>query len=53
MLKPLVSFSLRFRGVIVALAIPLSMLMSFAILQALGYTLNMVVLFIYCFEIIS
>ncbi len=30
---------------IVALAIPLSMLMSFAIIQALGYTLNMIVLF--------
>ncbi|HUT01618.1 MAG TPA: efflux RND transporter permease subunit [Phycisphaerae bacterium] len=32
-------------SVIVALAIPLSMLMSFAVLQALGFTLNMVVLF--------
>jgi len=30
---------------IVALAIPLSMLISFTLLQALGYTLNMVVLF--------
>ncbi len=29
----------------VALAIPLSMLMSFVVLQAMGYTLNMVVLF--------
>jgi len=32
-------------SMIVALAIPLSMLMSFAVLQALGYTLNMIVLF--------
>ncbi|MGB2820288.1 MAG: efflux RND transporter permease subunit [Phycisphaerae bacterium] len=32
-------------SVIVALAIPLSMLLSFAIIQALGYTLNMIVLF--------
>ena len=32
-------------SVIVALAIPLSMLMSFALLQFLGYTLNMIVLF--------
>ncbi len=32
-------------SIIVALAIPLSMLMSFAILKALGITLNMVVLF--------
>jgi len=32
-------------SLIVALAIPMSMLMSFALLQALGYTLNMVVLF--------
>ena len=32
-------------SVIVALAIPMSMLISFALLQALGYTLNMVVLF--------
>jgi multidrug efflux pump len=32
-------------SLIVALAIPLSMLMSFAILQMLGFTLNMVVLF--------
>jgi len=32
-------------SLIVALAIPLSMLMSFAIVQALGLTLNMVVLF--------
>jgi len=30
---------------IVATAIPLSMLMSFAIIQAIGYTLNMIVLF--------
>jgi CzcA family heavy metal efflux pump len=30
---------------IVALAMPLSMLMSFVILQAMGYTLNMIVLF--------
>jgi len=30
---------------IVALAMPLSMLMSFAVIQALGYTLNMIVLF--------
>ncbi len=30
---------------IVATAIPLSMLMSFALIQALGYTLNMIVLF--------
>ena len=35
---------LRVSG-IVALAIPTSMLMSFAIIQALGYTLNMIVLF--------
>ncbi len=32
-------------SLIVALAIPMSMLMSFAILQGLGYTLNMIVLF--------
>ncbi len=32
-------------SVIVALAIPMSMLMSFAAIQALGYTLNMIVLF--------
>jgi len=32
-------------SLIVALAIPLSMLMSFAILQVVGYTLNMIVLF--------
>ena len=32
-------------SLIVALAIPLSMLMSFAIILALGYTLNMIVLF--------
>ena len=32
-------------SMIVALAIPLSMLMSFTIIQMLGYTLNMVVLF--------
>lgn len=32
-------------SLVVALAIPLSMLMSFAIIQALGYTLNMIVLF--------
>ena len=32
-------------SLIVALAIPLSMLMSFAIIQTLGYTLNMIVLF--------
>jgi len=32
-------------SMIVALAIPMSMLMSFAAIQALGYTLNMVVLF--------
>jgi len=32
-------------SVIVALAIPLSMLMSFAVLLMLGYTLNMIVLF--------
>lgn len=32
-------------SMIVALAIPLSMLISFAIIQILGYTLNMVVLF--------
>jgi len=30
---------------VVALAIPMSMLMSFAVIQALGYTLNMIVLF--------
>ena len=32
-------------SVVVSLAIPLSMLMSFVIIQALGYTLNMIVLF--------
>jgi len=32
-------------SIIVALAVPLSMLISFAIIQALGYTLNMIVLF--------
>ncbi|GAG43201.1 unnamed protein product, partial [marine sediment metagenome] len=32
-------------SLIVALAIPMSMLMSFAAIQALGYTLNMIVLF--------
>ena len=32
-------------SVIVALAIPLSMLISFAVLEMLGYTLNMIVLF--------
>ena len=32
-------------SIIVALAIPLSMLMSFALIQMLGYTLNMIVLF--------
>jgi len=44
-----VAVLLLFMGVknsfIVGLAIPLSMLMSFAILQMLGYTLNMIVLF--------
>ena len=32
-------------SVVVALAIPLSMLISFTLIQALGYTLNMIVLF--------
>ena len=32
-------------SMIVALAIPMSMLMSFAVIQLLGYTLNMIVLF--------
>ena len=41
----LVAFMGLRSSMIVALAIPLSMLMSFAILQALGYTLNMIVLF--------
>jgi multidrug efflux pump subunit AcrB len=41
----LVAFMGLRSSIIVALAIPLSMLMSFAILQVMGITLNMVVLF--------
>ncbi len=38
--------SIGFRAsMVVALAVPLSMLMSFALLQMMGYTLNMIVLF--------
>ena len=41
----LVAFMGLRSSAIVALAIPISMLMSFAVLQMLGYTLNMIVLF--------
>jgi multidrug efflux pump len=41
----LVAFMGLRASAIVAVAIPLSMLMSFAAIQALGYTLNMIVLF--------